>query len=197
MLGAFRVIAMEWMPILGETAMGRHSWLQKLYWSRFGKPAEERELIKFLIGQPISSVLEIGIGNAARMRRLAKLVTLNEDCEQLRYIGVDEFESATGSRPHLSLKQTHQLAKQLGFRASLVPGDHQSAVVRVANKMMACDLVIVDGGLDPQTPSAGPIGAWLHRLAHADSTVFASHQSGGQLVPVDCRDFDLPQRRAA
>jgi hypothetical protein len=176
--------------------MSRPSWLQKIYWSRFSKPVSERALFKHLIAHPVRSILEIGVGDGARMQRIAKLVQLPSDVTQLRYIGIDEFESASSGR-HLTLKQAHQLASQLGFKASLIPGDHSSAIPRVAHKMGACDLVIVDGGLNPQEPSVGIIGTWLNRLAHSQSTVIASNVDGGELVVVDCGQLELPARIAA
>lgn len=176
--------------------MSRPSWLQKIYWTRFSKPTTERALFKHLIECPVRSILEIGVGDGSRMQRIANLVQLADDAEQLRYIGIDEFESASGGR-HLSLKQAHQLASQLGFKASLIPGDHSGAVPRVAHKMGASDLVIVDGGLNPQEPSVGIIGTWLNRLAHSQSTIIACDAVGGELTIVDSRRLELPVRIAA
>jgi hypothetical protein len=177
--------------------MSRPSWFQKLYWTRFSKPVEERALFKHLIEHPVASILEIGVGNGARMQRIAKLVQLTAGTEQLRYIGIDEFESAQDNSPHLSLKQAHQLATQLGFKASLIPGDHKSAIPRVAHKMGAADLVIVNGGLNPQEPSVGFIGTWLNRLAHSESTVIGCEVAGQSLVVVDAQKLELPALRRA
>lgn len=132
------------------------------------------------------------------MRRIAKLAQLASGAEHLRYIGVDPFESADDGRRHLSLKQAHQLAAQLGFKASLIPGDLANAIPRVAHKFGASDLVIVDGGLNPQEPSIGVIGPWLNRLAHSESTVIACEATGSALALVDSTRVELlPLRRAA
>jgi hypothetical protein len=186
----------EWMSNPGEN-MSRLSWLQKLYWTRFGKPSEERELFKFLITHPIRSLLEIGVGDGARMQRFAKLVQLADGVEQLRYIGIDEFESATDGGRHLRLKEAHQLSSLLGFKASLIPGDHASAIPRVAHKMGACDVIVVDGGLDPAAPSSGVVGTWLNRLAHDHSVVFACSQPGGTMQRVNLGEIALPPVRQA
>lgn len=176
--------------------MSRPSWLQKIYWARFSKPVSERPLFKYLLDHPVSSILEIGVGDGARMQRIAKLVRLSPGAEQLRYIGVDEFESAKSGR-HLSLKQAHQLANQLGFKASLIPGEISAAIPRVAHKMGASDLIIVDGGLNPQEPLVGVVGTWLNRLAHSGSGVIACETSGSELVVVDSAKLELPIRAAA
>lgn len=177
--------------------MSRLSWLQKIYWTRFSKPIEERELFKFLIQHPIHSVLEIGIGDGSRMHRIATLAQLATGAEQLRYIGIDEFEAAHDGRTHLRLKQAHQLATQLGFKASLVPGDQTAAIPRVAHKMAACDLIIVDGGLDPQAPSTGVIATWMNRLSHNSTTVIACGNAGEALRRVDLASIFTTTSRIA
>ena len=131
------------------------------------------------------------------MQRIAKLVQLPSGVDQLRYIGIDEFESAQDSARHLSLKQAHQLTAQLGFKASLIPGDLKGAIPRVAHKMGASDLVIVHGGLNPQEPSIGIIGSWLNRLAHSGSTVIACESPGATYAIADISSLDLAANRAA
>ncbi len=181
----------------GNNAMSRPNWLQKIYWTRFSKPIEERELFKQLISRPISSILEIGVGDGQRMRRMSKLVQPATGCEQVRYIGTDEFESAQDGRRHLSLKQAHQLAGQLGFKASLIPGDINSAIPRVAHKLGASDLLIIEGGINPAYPLASTLGSWLNRLAHSDSVVLACEEAGQPLQIVDLQAIELPKRLAA
>ncbi len=177
--------------------MSRPSWLQKIYWARFAKPVEDRELFRQLLSHPVSSILEIGVGDGARMRRVAKLAQRAAGCETLRYIGTDEFESAKDGGRHLSLKQAHQLASQLGFKASLIPGDINSAIPRVAHKLGASDMIIVDGGLNPGQPLANALGSWLNRLAHRDSIILACQERGEALTLVDLRQLELPTRIAA
>jgi hypothetical protein len=177
--------------------MSRLSWLQKTYWTRIAKPLEERELFRQLVNRPVDSILEVGVGDGRRMQRIAKLVQVSDAAQGLRYIGIDEFESARDANRHLSLKQAHQLAKQLGFKASLIPGETASAIPRVAHKMGASDLLIIDGGLDPSQPLDGFIGGWLNRLAHDQSVVLACSQPGGMLAVVDSSRLELPRRAAA
>ena len=160
------------------------NWFQRFYWERLAKPTSDRELFRHLISTPITSVLEIGIGSGDRMRRIAKLMQLRNDSAQLRYIGVDTFESAVDGRVHLTLKQAHQLASQLGFKATLMPGEIGVAVSRVAAKVGACDLVVVDGGIDPANALSGPIAPWIRHITHASSTILGCDQPGGTLQRV-------------
>lgn len=175
--------------------MNRPSWLQKIYWTRFAKPAEERVLFRELLKRPVGSILEIGVGDCQRMRRIAKLARLSNDVEKVRYIGTDEFESAQDGGRHLSLKQAHQIVGQLGFKASLIPGDATSAIPRVAHKFGASDVVVINGGLDVNQPLAGFVGGWLNRLAHDGSVVLACHQAGSPLsiVPAHLLQTSLPE----
>lgn len=177
--------------------MSRPSWLQKIYWTRFAKPIEERALFAHLINHPVASILEIGIGAGERMRRVANLAQAADGIEAIRYVGTDEFESSKDGKRHLTLKQAHQIAGQLGFRATLMPGDAASALPRVAHKIGMSDLIIVDGGLDPANPTVGAIATWLSRIAHDESTLFACSDKGGELVRVDLTSIGAETRRAA
>ncbi len=176
--------------------MSRLTWIQRVYWTRFSKPISDRELVRQLIDKPITSVLEIGVGLGERMHRIAQLVTLAAGTERLRYIGVDEFEAAKDGGKHLTLKAAHQLASQVGFKASLIPGDLKSAMPRVAHKFGASDLIVIDGGYDPGQPHASPITPWLNRIAHDTSVIFACAQPGQTLTMV-ARDAAAQIHRAA
>ncbi len=164
--------------------MSRLNWFQRFYWQKLAKPVSERELFRALISRPISSVLEINVGDGARMKRIVQLAELTPGTQQLRYVGVDGFESAQDGGVHLTLKQAHQQAAALGVRANLIPGDLKSAMPRVAHKIGASDLIVIDGDFDPQSPLAGPIGQWIHHITHAQSMVLATKSKGGVLVPV-------------
>lgn len=178
--------------------MSRPSWLQKVYWNYFGKPVQERALFRVLLDRPVSSILEIGVGDGARMRRIAKLARIAGSTDAVRYIGTDEFESAEDRSRHMTLKNAYQLASQLGFKkASLIPGSPLTALPRVAHKLGISEVVIIDGGLDPLDPLSGVVGGWLNRLAHADSAVLACRQPGEELVLVDSQLLNLPIRIAA
>ena len=177
--------------------MSRLSWFQKIYWTRFSKPVQERSLVRYLIEHKVASILEIGIGDGARLARIAKLAQVSAGTEQLRYIGIDEFEGSPAGRAHMTLKQAHQRATHLGFKASLIPGSPSQAVTRVAHKFGATDLLVIDGGIDPANPTAGPIGSWLNRLAHSTSTVIACQEPGQPFVVIDRNRLELPLVKAA
>ncbi|RMF42301.1 MAG: hypothetical protein D6753_07880 [Planctomycetota bacterium] len=180
----------------GSTAMNRSGWLQRLYWTCLAKPQEDRPLYRFLLDRPFRSILEVGMGAGQRTRRIAQLVEVPPDVEKIRYIGTDEFESANDGKPHLHLKDAHRMAAQLGFRAWLIPGPPESAVVRVAHKFGPSDLVILNGGLDPAHPHQGPLANWLEHIAHEGSVILASSTPGGPLATV-ALPSTAPLHRAA
>ena len=51
------------------------------------------------------------------------LCTLSEGCTQIRYVGVDAFESAGPEVPHMNLKAAHRMLAEFGVKAHLIPGD--------------------------------------------------------------------------
>lgn len=160
------------------------SWLQKIYWNHFGKPVSERALFATLLAGPIDSILEVGVGSGDRLRRIAKLLQPRGG-DPVRYIGTDPFESSSEDRPHMTLKAAHRLAGQLGLKASLLPGDAPGALPRVAHKFGPSELVIIDGGIDPADPLAGPVGSWLTRVADETSIALVCQVPGETLVPLD------------
>lgn len=180
-----------------EKNMSRPSWFSKLYWSHFGKPSEDRALVKHLLQNPLASIVEFGVGDCQRIRRISKLAQLAEGVEQIRYVGTDEFEAANEPSGHISLKQAHQIAGALGFKVTLMPGDVASAAPRVAHKVGASDLIIVNGGMDAASPASSPLAAWIDHLCHESTSIFASHEVGGTLVQIDLRHFASSVSKAA
>lgn len=164
--------------------MSLPGWWQRFYWTRLAKPVEDRALFGYLLERPYRSVLEVGMGDGQRLRRLARLIQIPPDVDRIRYIGTDEFESAEDRQGHMRLKDAHRLAGQLGFRVALVPGPMESTMMRVAHKFGPSDLVIINGGWDPEHPHDCIAGRWLPHIAHEGSVILASKQPGATLQPL-------------
>ncbi len=177
--------------------MSRLSWYQKIYWTHFSKPVEDRALFRQVIENQVGSILEVGLGDGQRMQRIAKLWRQTGGQESLRYIGTDEFEAAQDGGKHLRLKQAHQFAAQLGLKATLIPGEVESAIPRVAHKMGTADLIIADGHLDPQNPLGGIVGSWLNHITHESTILLACAQRGRVLQVVDWQTALHDTKRAA
>ena len=164
--------------------MARLSWVQRLYWRYFSKPVNERALFLHVIENPFASILEIGLGSGERIKQVLPLCTLPEGVTQIRYVGVDAFESAAADVPHMNLKAAHRMLAEFGVKAHLIPGDPTNALARVAHTVLPSDLIIIDGcwGVDSQQGRA--IADWLPRLCHSKSTIFAAPVQGGMLQKV-------------
>jgi hypothetical protein len=166
--------------------MARLSWIQRLYWRYLSKPACERALFLHVLEHPVASILEIGIGAGDRARRLIPLCTKASDVSHIRYAGVDRFESAPAGTLHLNLKQAHRMLAELGVKTHLIPGETKSALTRVAHSVLPSDLIIIDGDWNSESESGEAIRAWLPRLCHGSSVIFATSVQGGVLesIPV-------------
>lgn len=153
--------------------MSRLSWTKRFYWRYLSKPASERSLFLHVLENPVSSILEIGLGDGERFARVIPLCSKPEGVSQIRYAGVDAFESAPAGTPHLPLKTAHRKLAELGVKANLIPGDTIAAIARVANLVLPSDLVIVDGHWNTGDDVSQAIQQWLPRLCHDQSTIFA------------------------
>ncbi|MCY2985053.1 MAG: hypothetical protein NTY15_15625 [Planctomycetota bacterium] len=164
--------------------MARLSWVQRLYWRYLSKPVSERALFLHVIDNPFASILEIGIGSGERIKQVLPLCTLPEGCAQIRYVGVDAFESAGPNIPHMNLKSAHRMLAEFGVKAHLIPGDPTNALARVAHTVLPSDLIVIDGIWGADTPQGRAVSDWLPRLCHSKSTIFASSVQGGTLQKV-------------
>ena len=176
--------------------MARLTWMQKFYWRHLSKPAENRALFQFLIEHPIGSVLEIGIGNGQRLEQVLSLVTVRPEVTQLRYAGVDLFESGNPSAGHLRLKDVHRKLAEKNIKAHLIPGDAESSLVRVSHTILPSDLIIVDCGWGESSANGAALAQWLPRLAHESTTIFARKNREEALVSVQCGESGVLRKAA-
>jgi hypothetical protein len=153
--------------------MARLSWFQRIYWQHLAKPAENRALFRYLLDNPIGSVLEIGVGPGERMKQILTLFLLKTDVKQLRYTAVDLFESSEKSHGHLKLKDAHRILAEKSVKAHLIPGDATNALPRVVHTVMPSDLIVIDAGWNEATNEGNAMKQWLPRLSHQDSAIFA------------------------
>jgi len=176
--------------------MARLSWLQRLYWRHLSKPVEYRALFEYLIEHPIGSILEIGIGDGKRLEQVLSLITVRPDVTQLRYAGVDLFESGDPQDGHLRLKDVHRKLAEKSIKANLIPGDAASSLMRVSHMVLPSDLVIIDDSWGASTANGAALAQWLPRLAHESSVVFARRNRSDILAQIE-RPQTAVQRKAA
>ncbi len=177
--------------------MPQVTWFQKLQIRHFSKPASDRPLLVHLLDHPVRSILEIGIGNGERTQRVIDLAHLPSDVAQLRYCGVDPFESAPEGRAHLKLKQAHRLLSERGVKAHLVPGELHASLMRVTHTVQPSELVIIDHGYGVHSELGQALNQWLPRLATEDAVIFARAQSTDTLQRVSIDRGQVAVRKAA
>jgi len=174
--------------------MARLSLVQRLYWRYFSKPVSERALFQYVIENPLVSLLEIGLGSGERIKRVIPLCSLPEGATQIRYVGVDAFESALPGVPHMNLKSAHRMLSEFGIKAHLIPGDPTNALARVAHTVLPSDLLIIDGAWCTDSEQSRAINDWLPRLCHSKSAIFAASVPGGVLERAPLPDAAVEQR---
>jgi hypothetical protein len=179
------------------------SLLRYLYLAHFSQPAACRRLYRGLRAWKSRTLVELGIGNGLRTRRLLE-VAKRYAAAPIRYTGIDLFEARPASQPGLTLKQAYRQLHLPGVRLQLVPGDPWSALDRVANTLQGTDLLLVAADQEPHSLAR----AWFYvpRMLHDQSRVLVEkHDAAGAggyeeialaVIPA-LSAAARPQRRAA
>ncbi|MDX1944208.1 MAG: hypothetical protein SFU86_02275 [Pirellulaceae bacterium] len=154
--------------------------LRSSYLLYFSQPAADRTLLKGIKGQPIRSIVELGIGPAGRTEKVLEVAGWQSTSQPLRYTAIDLFEARPTGQPPLSLKQAFGNLRKTGAKVQLVPGDPLAALLRVANSLAGTDLLIVSSGHDPDL--LRPAWKFVPRMVHPKTLVFLEESTGGKLA---------------
>jgi len=141
--------------------------LNSLYLSTFAAPACDRVLYRTIRRLRISSMLEIGVGDATRATKLIRMAQ-KYGSGQVRYTGVDAFEGNPSCR--ITLKDCHQKLNALGARIRLVPGDLASSILQIAISHVRTDMLIISS--EYHTSELEQAWYYVPRMLHAASVVF-------------------------
>ena len=151
--------------------MGLADWWYVVQTTHLSRPAEHRELYRATRNKTILSVLELGIDDATRCRRLLAWLDFQQGKPPNRYAAIDLFEDAG----HLSLKAFYSVIVAAGTKPMPVPGDLVTGLPRVAHTIGAVDLLIMD---EPVNSIADPVARhFLPRVVHADSIIIAPDEN--------------------
>lgn len=124
--------------------------LRYLFAAYFSRPAGDRVLWKLVVGGRVQRIMQVGLGDGRRAQRLLDLAAWQFPVDQLRFTGIDLFESRGAEQgPGLSLKEAHRLLKPTGAAIQLAPGDPHAALSRVANGIPGTQLVLIAHDVDP------------------------------------------------
>lgn len=149
--------------------------LRYYYLTWFSQPAADRPLYKTVANRPLRSIVEIGVGNAVRAKRLLEMAVKPKHAEQpLRYTGIDLFEARDKKSPGLTLKEAYSQLKTDHVKLQLLPGDPLSALSRSANSLSGTDVLIIS--LDQDGESLDQAWRFVPRMLHANSLVYFERQ---------------------
>jgi hypothetical protein len=176
-----------------------------LYLTYLSRPSGDRILYRAIRSRRVRTILELGLGNAQRARRMIELAARQVPPAEIRYTGVDLFEARPPAEgPALPLRSAHRMLARCGARVRLCPGDPFAALSRAANSLPRADLVVISPGQDQA--SLGRAWFFLPRLLHGGSQVFLQAEPApGQwsgFRPLAAADIDTlagaaTRRRAA
>jgi predicted O-methyltransferase YrrM len=144
--------------------------------ANFSRPASDRCLYRAIRKGRVASIVEIGIGQGLRALRMIEMAVCSG--RQVRYTGIDEFESrGSDAVEGLTLKHAYQCLRQTQAAIQLVPGDPLAALTRTANSLTATDLLVISCDVDADSL----LRAWWYvpRMLHRGSLVYVEESVSG------------------
>jgi hypothetical protein len=162
------------VPPQRNATLNAFKFLRNAYLCYFSQPVADRALYQLLRKRQVMSIVEIGVGNMLRTKRLLEVAAQKTALEQIKYAGMDLFEARAASTPGLSLKQAHKELKPIGVKVQLVPGDPLSALARCANGLARTDLIVISAG---SVDAMAKAWFYLPRMLHDGSQVFLEEPS--------------------
>ncbi|MBN2290913.1 MAG: hypothetical protein JXM70_00725 [Pirellulales bacterium] len=174
--------------------MSVSKYIKITYRSYFSQPASDRVIFKAIRRLKAQRILECGIGNTQRARRIIETAQLVSPDVEINYTGIDLFEARTAADgPGVSLKLAHRQLSTTGAKIKLIPGNPLSAFTRAANSLGNTDLVIISARQNPSEMSA----AWFYvpRILHANSILFEEQgHLGGQIQLISVSPQEIAKR---
>lgn len=140
-----------------------------LYHRCFHVARGERLLYRAIYKQRPSRLLQVGLGDGERTRRMLSFAARNANGQPLVFAGIDLFEARPSSDPGMTYQQAHRQLGSLVDQLLLVPGDPRSALARTANRLANIDLLVISMDVEP----GSLVQSWMYvpRMLHDKSTV--------------------------
>ncbi len=176
--------------------MSLKSQLQTSYLLYFSKPVKDRPIYQAMGPRLVRNIVELGVGRAERTLRMIELAATGVGVEEVRYTGIDPFESRTpADGPGLGLKEAYRLLNATGAKIRLIPGAPWSILPGVANTLANTDLFILSATC--RRGASGDNWFYVPRMLRPQSLVFIengrSAADGGNFRRVS---FEQVTRRA-
>jgi hypothetical protein len=170
----------------------RPSFLKRVYWSYFARPAAERPLFRSLIKRSVRQIVEIGVGDCSRAKRLIQLATRIHG--PVTYCGIDLFEASPADRPGIKYKDAFCKLKFTSCHTKLVPGRPDTALASCANSLTNSELIIVSQRFT--TDELAPAWMYIPRMLAAQAELFRE-QADGSFAPLSLAQLLALSDRAA
>lgn len=176
--------------------------LHALFLGYFSRPAHDRPLYRAILATRARRIVQLGLGDGRRALRAIAAARRHRAAAEIRFTGIDLFESQRDGGAGLSLKDAYKLLRTTGAGVHLAPGDPLTALARVANSLVRTDIVVVSHG----QPADALADAWFYvpRMLHAGSLVFLERSAGAagrELIRVPLAEVERlaarPRRQAA
>ena len=141
--------------------------LSSFFQSTLSTPACNRVLYRTIRRLKVSSILEVGIGDASRATKMIRMAQ-KYSTTNVRYTGIDTFESSPSHQ--ITLKDCHQKLSVLEAKLQLVPGDLVGSMMRIANSHVRTDMLVISSSY--HTDELEQTWYYVPRMLHAASVVF-------------------------
>lgn len=115
------------------------------YWSLcwFSRPASDRLLFKTIHNHKPQSLVQIGMDSARQAELLIAVCQRASRTAAIKYTGIDLFEAKGAAANGLTLKEAHRVLSATEAKVRLLPGDAAQTLPRMANQLLATDLLII------------------------------------------------------
>lgn len=154
--------------------MSAASRLKSAYLAWWSKPKADRAVYRYIRRHRPRRIVELGLEDGLRARRMISLAMRYCPDEPLQYTGIDPFEMRAAAGERLSLKAAHRQLCRSGARVRLLPGEPLEVLSMAANTLLATDLLLLG---DAWTGTEDHPG-WFYvpRMLTADSLVLVRKQ---------------------
>lgn len=151
------------------TNLSRVSRLKYAYLAYLAKPKSDRGLYRQVKRQRSVRIVEVGLQQILRARRLIQVAQRFVSQEKVCYTGIDLFEARAGGQEVLSLIEAYRSLAPTGAQVRLLPGAAGSTLSANANSLLRTDLLLLNS--DITDADMGSAWSFIPRMLHPRSLV--------------------------
>ncbi len=134
--------------------MPQTSYWKYLQLAWFSGPQCDRMIFRYIARHRPANILEIGLGLGIRTLRMFEVAGRYSADSEIRYTGIDLFESRTSESAALPLKKAYKLLRMPGVHVRLIPGEPAMAMKLSAATLARTDLIVIDSDISEASMAA-------------------------------------------